>query len=120
MGGLAHRRAPDQGDPCLRHPPTPWQAEQPYFRNSVILLDTDGAIALAYRAIGTPTFVLVDPSGELAGRGGGPRDWTGEHGVALIQASSRPEDRDREDLTTAGRPQAPNQGSRPSGERGFP
>jgi peroxiredoxin len=56
-----------------------------------VLLDTDGAVAQAYRATGTPTFVLMDPRSQLVGRGVGARDWTGEPGRALIQALLPPQ-----------------------------
>jgi peroxiredoxin len=51
-----------------------------------VLLDVDGTAAQTYRATGTPTFVLVDRAGQLAGRGVGPRDWSGDRGRALIRA----------------------------------
>jgi peroxiredoxin len=61
-----------------------WLARHPI--SSEVLLDGDGAASQTYRAAGTPTFVLVDRAGQLAGRGVGPREWTGERGRALIRA----------------------------------
>jgi peroxiredoxin len=51
-----------------------------------VLLDSDGTATDAYRATTTPTFVLLDRSGQLVGRGAGPREWTGDSGRALIRA----------------------------------
>ena len=43
---------------------------------SLVLLDLDGAVTLAYRVTGTPTVVLIGRDGKLvgrpSGRGGGP------------------------------------------------
>ena len=55
-----------------------------------IALDSDGTVAEAYRATGTPTVVLIDRDGQLAGRGVGPRDWTGDRGRALIRSLLAP------------------------------
>jgi peroxiredoxin len=51
-----------------------------------VLLDRDGIASDAFRATGTPTFVLVDRSGQLVGRGVGPRDWSGASARALLRA----------------------------------
>jgi hypothetical protein len=61
-----------------------WLKQHPI--SSEVLLDQDGAASEAFRAIGTPTFVLVDRAGQLVGRGVGPRDWSGDRGRALIQS----------------------------------
>jgi peroxiredoxin len=63
---------------------TAWLRRHPI--TSQVLLDGDGAASRTYRAAGTPTFVLVDRAGQLAGRGVGPRDWTGDGGRALLRA----------------------------------
>jgi hypothetical protein len=61
-----------------------WLRQHPI--STRVVLDPDGTAAEAYRATGTPTFVLIDRAGQLAGRGVGPRDWTGDRGRALIRA----------------------------------
>lgn len=71
----------------IREPPervAAWLRQHPI--SIRVLLDPDGTAAEAYRATGTPTFVLIDRAGQLAGRGVGPRDWTGDRGRALIRA----------------------------------
>jgi peroxiredoxin len=60
-----------------------WLREHPL--SVPVLLDGGGSVALAYRAIATPTFVLVDRTGQLVGRGVGSREWTDERGRALIR-----------------------------------
>ena len=55
-----------------------------------VLLDRDGIASDAFRATGTPTFVLVDRSGQLVGRGVGPRDWSGPSARALLRALLNP------------------------------
>ena len=66
---------------------TAWLKQHPL--SVRVLLDIDGEAATTYRATGTPTFVLIDRSGQLAGRGVGPRDWSGDRGHALIRALLR-------------------------------
>jgi peroxiredoxin len=51
-----------------------------------VLLDTQGAVARAYRVTGTPTVVLVGRDGRVVGRAVGMRAWAGEQGRALIRA----------------------------------
>jgi peroxiredoxin len=51
-----------------------------------VLLDRDGVATDAYRVTATPTFILLDRSGQLVGRGVGSRDWSGESGRALMRA----------------------------------
>ena len=51
-----------------------------------VLLDADGRVTQAYRVAATPTVVLVDAAGRLAGRAVGDRDWIGDKGRALITA----------------------------------
>jgi peroxiredoxin len=51
-----------------------------------LFVDPDGAASDAFRATGTPTFVLIDRSGQLVGRGVGPRDWSGPGARALLRA----------------------------------
>jgi len=86
-----HREFKDQGlvvwAISMREAPervTAWLKQHPI--SSQVLLDVDGAGSEAFRATGTPTFVLVDRTGQLVGRGVGPREWAGEHGRALIRA----------------------------------
>jgi peroxiredoxin len=61
-----------------------WLKEHPI--SPQVLLDLDGTVTEAFRATGTPSFVLVDRAGQLVGRGVGPRDWSGDRGRALIRA----------------------------------
>lgn len=61
-----------------------WLAAHPV--SLAVMLDRDGAAADVLRAASTPTFVLLDRTGQLVGRGAGPRQWTGEHGRTLIRA----------------------------------
>ena len=65
-----------------------WLKQHPI--TTQVLLDVDGTAAEAYRATGTPTFVLIDRAGQLAGRGVGPRDWSGDRGRTLIRALLAP------------------------------
>lgn len=51
-----------------------------------VFLDPDGTAADALRATSTPNFVLLDRTGQLVGRGAGPRPWSGDRGRALIDA----------------------------------
>jgi peroxiredoxin len=60
---------------------------------SPILLDADGAVAQLYGVIGTPTVVLIGRQGELIGRAGGSREWTGEKGRRLFEALLSPQAR---------------------------
>jgi AhpC/TSA family len=77
---ISVRESPDRVSAWLKlHPIT-----------TQVLLDVDGAAAEAYRATGTPTFVLIDRAGQLAGRGVGPRDWSGSRGRTLIRALLAP------------------------------
>lgn len=63
---------------------TAWLERHPI--STLVLLDQDGAATQSFRATGTPTFVLVDRAGQLVGRGVGRREWSGNHGRALIRA----------------------------------
>ena len=60
---------------------------------SLILLDADGAVAQVYGVTGTPTVVLIGRQGELIGRAGGSREWTGEKGRRLFEALLSPQAR---------------------------
>ena len=60
---------------------------------SVILLDSDGAVAQLYGVTGTPTVVLIGRQGELIGRAVGSREWTGEKGRGLFEALLSPQAR---------------------------
>ena len=60
---------------------------------SLILLDADGAVAQLYGVTGTPTVVLIGRQGELIGRAGGSREWTGEKGRRLFEALLSPQTR---------------------------
>jgi len=60
---------------------------------SLILLDTDGAVAQLYGVTGTPTVVLIGRQGELIGRAVGSREWTGEKGRGLFEALLSPQAR---------------------------
>jgi peroxiredoxin len=73
---ISTREAPDRV--------TAWLKQHPI--SSQVLLDQDGTATEAFRATGTPSFVLVDRAGQLVGRGVGPREWSGDRGVALIRA----------------------------------
>jgi peroxiredoxin len=90
-----HREFKDQGlvvwAISFREPPERVQAWlRQHSISSQVLLDVDGRAAEAYRTTGTPTFVLIDRTGQLAGRGVGPRDWSGERGRALIRVLLAP------------------------------
>jgi peroxiredoxin len=61
-----------------------WLKQHPV--STEVLVDPESSAAEAYRATGTPTFVLIDRAGQLVGRGVGPRDWTGDRGRALMRA----------------------------------
>ena len=60
---------------------------------SLILLDTDGAVAQLYGMTGTPTVVLIGRQGELLGRAVGSREWMGEKGRGLFEALLSPQAR---------------------------
>ena len=60
---------------------------------SLVLLDTDGAVARLYQASGTPTVVLIGRQGELIGRAVGSREWMGEKGRRLFEALLSPQTR---------------------------
>lgn len=49
-----------------------------------VLLDPDAVVATAYRVTATPTAVLVDGRGRIAGKVVGPRDWLGPYGRSVI------------------------------------
>jgi peroxiredoxin len=86
-----HREFEDQGLTILaismREPAeavATWLKRHPI--SPAVLLDRDGTATDAYRATATPTFILLDRSGQLVGRGVGARDWTGDRGRALLRA----------------------------------
>ena len=60
---------------------------------SLILLDTDGAVAQLYGVTGTPTVVLIGRQGELIGRAVGSRAWMGEKGRGLFETLLSPQAR---------------------------
>jgi peroxiredoxin len=60
---------------------------------SLVLLDADGAVTRLYQVIGIPTVVLIGRQGELIGRAGGSREWTGEKGRRLFEALLSPQAR---------------------------
>jgi peroxiredoxin len=57
---------------------------------SLILLDTDGAVAQLYGVTGTPTVVLIGRQGEMIGRAIGSREWTGKKGRGLFEVLLAP------------------------------
>ena len=60
---------------------------------SLILLDTDGAVAQLYGVTGTPTVLLIGRQGELIGRAVGSRAWMGEKGRGLFETLLSPQAR---------------------------
>ena len=60
---------------------------------SLVLLDSNGAVARLYQVTGTPTVVLIGRQGELIGRAVGSREWTGEKGRGLFEALLSPQAR---------------------------
>jgi peroxiredoxin len=50
-----------------------------------VLLDPDGDVSAAYRITATPTAFLIGRDGKLIAKAIGTKDWTSEHGRALLQ-----------------------------------
>src|SRR5574341_515035 len=61
---------------------------------SLVLLDSNGAVAQLYRVTGVPTVVLIGRTGEMIGRAFGTRPWTGEKGRGLFEALLSPQVRE--------------------------
>jgi len=60
---------------------------------SLVLLDSDGAVARLYGVTGVPTVVLIGRQGELIGRVVSSREWMGEKGRGLFEALLAPQAR---------------------------
>ena len=56
----------------------------------VVVLDTDGAAARAYRVTATPTVFVVGRDGKVVGAAFGTKEWTSEPGRALLARLTRP------------------------------
>ncbi|MBW2057440.1 MAG: TlpA family protein disulfide reductase [Deltaproteobacteria bacterium] len=52
--------------------------------NFLVLLDTDGAVGIAYAVRSIPTTYLIDSKGYIIGAALGPRDWGGTEVLGLI------------------------------------
>ena len=50
-----------------------------------VLLDPSGAASAAYRITATPTAFLIGRDGKFVGKAIGTKEWTSEHGRALLQ-----------------------------------
>ena len=50
-----------------------------------VLLDIEGDASAAYRITATPTAFLIGRDGKLVAKAIGTKDWTSEHGRALLQ-----------------------------------
>ena len=51
-----------------------------------VALDLDGSVSNAYGVNATPTVFVIARDGTIAGRGIGPRPWTGSDARALFRA----------------------------------
>jgi cytochrome c biogenesis protein CcmG/thiol:disulfide interchange protein DsbE len=60
---------------------------------SLVLLDSNGAVARLYGVTGVPMVVLVGRQGEMIGRAFGTRQWMGEKGRGLFEALLSPQAR---------------------------
>jgi peroxiredoxin len=60
---------------------------------SLVLLDSNGAVARLYGVTGIPAVVLVGRQGEMIGRAFGTRPWMGEKGRGLFEALLSPQAR---------------------------